>query len=383
MPKSLKPRSDENGGALIVREYFDTPRLGVQLIEALIEARKNKRNTYNEWKFEKYAILYIWDLYYEIDNRAYRPGSSRAFIIEQPVVREIFAANFRDRLVHHLLFSLTAEWWDRHFIYNSFSCRKGKGTLLGIRQLYRALGKASGNFKRTVWVLQLDLLGYFMSLPRRELYDRAVWGLGQQFPPDSLEYNMCHYLWKVIIFDEPTKEVRIKGSRDDWNALPKSKSLFHAPEGCGIVIGNLTSQLLSNVYLDMLDRYVKHELGYKYYGRYVDDFWLLGEREQLKEDKVKIQEYLTSIGLTMHPKKIHLQPAERGIAFLGAVVYPHRILPGKRIKAGFNRAAADLVADRDGAWESFQSYIGLSKHFRSAKMQERALRYTGLDGTAN
>jgi hypothetical protein len=148
------------------------------------------------------------------------------------------------------------------------------------------------------------------------------------------------------------------------------------------VIGNLTSQLLSNVYLDLLDRYVKYELGYKYYGRYVDDFWLVAEPEKLKDDVKRIKRYLDNIGLKLHPKKMRLQPAERGVAFLGAVVYPHRILPGKRIRSGINRTAARLVADDSGAWESLQSYLGQSKYFRSAKVWGRALKYTSLSGIA-
>jgi hypothetical protein len=227
-------RQEDDGDFLIVREYFDTPRLATQLMEAFVDARKNKRNTYNEWKFEKYALLYIWDLYFEIHNRTYRPGSSRAFIITEPTTREIFAASFRDRVVHHLLFNMVAPWWDRHFIYDAYSCREEKGTLLGIQRLYRALAKASGNFKRQVWVYQLDLQGYFMSLPRKRLFERAVWGLERQYPPGSLEYNMCRYLWKVIIFDDPVKEVRIKGSWKDWDNLPKSKSFFTLRKAAGL-----------------------------------------------------------------------------------------------------------------------------------------------------
>ena len=110
------------------------------------------------------------------------------------------------------------------------------------------------------------------------------------------------------------------------------------------MIGNLTSQLLSNIYLDIFDRYVKFELGHKHYGRYVDDFWLVGGKEKLKADIPQIRNYLADMGLKLHPKKIHLQPASRGIDFLGAVVYPHRIVPGKRIKAGMYQAAADVVS---------------------------------------
>ncbi|MCL2002117.1 RNA-directed DNA polymerase, partial [Candidatus Saccharibacteria bacterium] len=148
-----------------------------------------------------------------------------------------------------------------------------------------------------------------------------------------------------------------------------------------IVIGNLTSQLLSNIYLDQLDHYVKHDLGHRNYGRYVDDFWLIStDKERLMADCRRIKDYLRGLGLTLHPKKIQLQTADKGVAFLGAVVYPHRIVPGKRLKAGVNRAVHEMAADKPGAQDSLQSYYGLTKHYRSKKLWERALRFTGLGG---
>ena len=381
--KSSTKTSDGDDGILVYREYFSTSLLALMLMKAFVEARKNKRHTRSEWNYEKYALLYIWASERKIRNKTYRPGRSRAFIEHHPVDREIFAAIFQDRLIHHLLYNMTADWWDKRFIYDSYSCRKGKGTHLGVKRTYQAMAKASKNFKKKqVWVCKLDLQGYFMSLPRKKIYERAVWGLEQQFPPGSWEYNLCRFLWKVVIFDDPVEGVKIKGSKSDWDCLPKSKSLFNAPKGHGIVIGNLTSQLLSNIYLDLLDRYMKFDLGYEYYGRYVDDFWFMGERDRLKADIEKIRVFLDGIGLKLHPKKIYLQPIERGLPFLGAVIYPHRIVPGRRIKMGFNQSAADAVAGIPGALESLQSYLGLMMHYRSAKIRERAFRYTGLDGTA-
>lgn len=132
--------------------------------------------------------------------------------------------------------------------------------------------------------------------------------------------------------------------RSAWNGLPASKSLFKQPKGQGIAIGNLTSQLVSNIYLDQLDRYVTFQLGFKHYGRYVDDFYIVhtNKNELIKATKV-IENYLEKhLRLTLHPNKRYLQHINKGVAFLGAVVYPYRIHPGKRLKTNMKRALENI-----------------------------------------
>ena len=208
----------------------------------------------------------------EIYSRTYTPSASTAFIVHKPVKREIFAANFRDRVVHHFLFNQVERWWDTHFIADNYSCRKQKGTLYGIKRLSRHMRSVSGCYTKDAYVLKLDLQGYFMSLNRKMIYDRVLWGLDRQFPEKGFNYQICKFLWKVIIFNDPTKNAIIQCPRSAWKGLPASKSLFKQPKGRGIAIGNLTSQLVSNIYLDQLDRFITFELGFKHYGRYVDDF---------------------------------------------------------------------------------------------------------------
>ena len=293
-------------------------------------------------------------------------------MIFKPVVREIFAASFRDRVVHHLVFDLVYEWWDRHFIEDSYSCRVGKGTKYGIDRLNYHIRSASLNYKRKVYVLQMDIKGYFMSLPREELYQRAIWGLDRQFAgkTDTREYEMLRSLWYKIIFDNPVHGVRKVGKRNGWNELPASKSLFGQPAGVGIVIGNLTSQLLSNIYLDMLDRFITIDLGYKHYGRYVDDFYIVAtedELPQLKCDIKAIGEFLRSKKLTLHPHKIRLQESSRGVAFLGAVVYHNHVVAGKRLRQNLRIACEEVVAGRRGV-DTVVSYMGHLKYMNSADL---------------
>ena len=302
----------------------------------------------------------------EIYSRTYTPSASTAFIVHKPVKREIFAANFRDRVVHHFLFNQVERWWDTHFIADNYSCRKQKGTLYGIKRLSRHMRSVSGCYTKDAYVLKLDLQGYFMSLNRKMIYDRVLWGLDRQFPEKGFNYQICKFLWKVIIFNDPTKNAIMQCPRSAWKGLPASKSLFKQPKGQGIAIGNLTSQLVSNIYLDQLDRYVTFQLGFKHYGRYVDDFYIVhtNKNELIKATKV-IENYLEKhLRLTLHPNKRHLQHINKGVAFLGAVIYPYRIHPGKRLKTNMKRALENLECSH----ATEDSYRGLVKHYKHDKL---------------
>lgn len=170
-----------------------------------------------------------------------------------------------------------------------------------------------------------------MSLPREYLFERVCWGLDRQFPQKGPIYEICKYLWYETVFDNPISSVKIKGSRSDWDILPPSKSMFNSKPGHGIVIGNLTSQWLSNMALDPFDRYVQFDLGIKHYGRYVDDaYFVATTRDELLNARPLIENYIKSLGMVVHPKKFYLQSINKGIEFLGVKVYPGRVILGQR-----------------------------------------------------
>ena len=337
-----------------------------ELNKAYRRARLGKTKTPQVVEFDKVAKVELAALAREIHGRTYTPRPSTAFIVNRPVKREIFAADFRDRVVHHFLFNQVNPWWDARFIEDNYSCRKGKGTLYGIRRLDHHIRSVSHNYTRPAYVLQLDLQGYFMSLERKKLYSRAMWGLDRQFPDGGYAYQVCKFLWKVIVFNDPLKGVLFSCPRTAWRGLPPSKSLFRQPKGRGIAIGNLTSQLLSNIYLDQLDRFVTLELGFRHYGRYVDDFYIVStNKRELVEATATIEQYLgEQLKLTLHPHKRHLQECSKGVAFLGAVVYPFRMHPGKRLKR--NLLAA--LSDDDCSVETEASYRGLVKHYKHYRL---------------
>ena len=333
-----------------------------ELKKAYRAARLGKTKKPEVVEFDKVAKKEINALAYEIYTHKYSPRPSKAFIVNKPVQREIFAANFRDRIVHHFLFNQVNPWWNRHFIEDSYSCRVGKGTLYGIKRLSRHIRSVSQNYTRPAYVLKLDIQGYFMSLDRKRLYDRALWGLDRQFDNKGYCYQVCLYLWKVIIFNDPTKDVVIACPRSAWKGLPPNKSLFRQPNGRGIAIGNLTSQLLSNIYLDQLDRFVVYTLGFRHYGRYVDDFYIVSEsKSNLVLAKKTIQEYLSEeLALKLHPKKQYLQECSKGVSFIGAVIYPYRLYPGKRLKHNLLHALSLETCTK----ATRASYCGLVSHYR-------------------
>lgn len=360
---------------------IDKEWLRRQLFLAFMDARKRKTNTADEYKFEINFAENIERLLEDILNGVYHPSPGVAFVVDKPVKREIFAAPFRDRVVHHFLYNMCAEWWDRHLIYNSFSCRKGKGTLFGVKRLEHDIRSVSHNYTLPTYIIKLDVQGYFMSLSRAKLFSRVKWGLDRQFPKGGNKYRLLKYLWREIIFDDPIKGVMKRPPYSAWNNLPNSKSLFHQPKGQGIVIGNLSSQLLSNVYMDTFDRFVTETLGYKHYGRYVDDFYIVVPKSELKRathDIETIRKFLSGMGLILHPNKIYIQDVKKGVAFLGMVVYPYGIVAGKRFKRNFYDAAY-CYSQGIKTDETIVSYMGWLKHIRGKKLCEKVFNSVGWD----
>ena len=174
--------------------------------------------------------------------------------------------------------------------------------------------------------------------------------------------------------------MRIAGKISDWQVLPLNKSLFNQPEGQGIVIGNLTSQLLSNVFMNDFDWYVKRALGFNYYGRYVDDFFIVVAEDEVSRAqtamKKEIPEFLASMGLTLHPKKHYLQEVKKGCPFLGKMVHLDANLPGKRYRKNMKEAISSFESG-NGDIETIISYIGMAKHMAAKKLLARAFDQVG------
>ncbi|WP_102408377.1 RNA-directed DNA polymerase [Parabacteroides bouchesdurhonensis] len=365
------------------------------VFKAYYDARKGKRNSTNQLRFEMNLEENLVELYHEIKERRYQVGRSICFMVDYPVKREVFAADFKDRIVHHLLFNYISPIYERIFIDDCYSCRKGKGNLYGIKRLEKHIRSCSLNYTQDCYILKLDLAGYFMNINRQKLYDILVRILNKykDFPMpngihwgDSDEFDLVMYLLPIVIMNDPVKNCYRKGSLSEWEGLPPNKSLFHSPEGCGIPIGNLTSQLFSNVYLNQFDQFVKRTLCMKHYGRYVDDFYLVHADKRFLLSLVPlIRDYLwNELDITLHPKKIVLQSYQKGVVFLGAVVKPYRTYIHNRATRKFKnelylwekRLANTPDPPKSMLLQmraSINSYLGIMRHFRTMNLKRRIL----------
>ena len=361
-------------------EFFDW--LVQALWRAYRDARRGKRHTEDQQKFEANAGENVYNLAVSIYNRTYKPSRGIAFITKNPVVREIFAAPFRDRVVHHFLFNVCNPWWDKHLIYDSYSCRKEKGTHFGGRRLQHHMQAVSENYTKEAWVIKLDIRAFFMSMIRKRVLERILWGLDRQFEGDKNQlYKTCKFLWTEVIMDDPVQGVRKRGPLSNWDLLPPEKSLFNQSRGVGIVIGNLTSQLASNIFLDQLDRFVTENLGFSHYGRYVDDFYIVVPKAELEDAKraIKIiRRFLHTLGLTLHKDKIYMQEVHKGVNFVGAKIYPRQITPGERLKKNYRKLAYDFASGH-ATTAQLISYFGMMKNYASNKYEQGVYQELGWD----
>jgi len=213
------------------------------LFEAYTECRINKRNTMNALSFELDYECELITLCDDINTGRYQPSRSIAFIVDKPVKREIFAADFRDRVVHHLIINKLNPLFEKTFIYDSYACRKGKGTHVGIQRIDRFIRQCSLNYTTDCYALKLDIQGFFMAIDKTILWNKLRDFITNCYHQDDKTtlLSLCH----KILVNNPTKNCYIKGSRQNWRDLPPDKSLFHSAPGCGLPIGNLTSQIFA------------------------------------------------------------------------------------------------------------------------------------------
>lgn len=319
------------------------------LYEAYKQCRRRKRATNNAMLFEQHLEDNLFALHEVLNGYSYQPEPSVVFMVEKPKRREIFAASFRDRVVHHLLVRHLEPFWERRFIHDSFACRSGKGTHKGVEQLQRFTRKVTSNQVRPAWYLQLDIQGFFMAINRQILFQRLK---AKEQDPAVL------WLLRTLVYHDPVLHCRFRmAKREDFMALPKHKTLFMADQGCGLPIGNLTSQFFANVYLDALDQFVKHDLKVRHYVRYCDDFVLLSEhRAQLQDWHGAIQKFLWEKLRLLLNQKQKLRPVADGIDFLGYIVRPDYLLVRRRVIGNFyerlEKAEAALIGQGMGTRDS-------------------------------
>ena len=353
------------------------------LQKAYLKARIHKRHRAYQLNFQAELNRNLHELADELWSRTYKPMPSTCFVINDPKKREIMAAHFRDRIVHHLFFDYVYPMFLNTFISDSYSCISGRGTHFGIKRLQHHIRSCSHNYSQDCYVMKMDIRGYFMHIRRDLLLDFCLDTYSRMRShrnretnlawDELLDFDFITYLTKVIVCHNPIEGCIMRGRKSDWDDLPHDKSLFHSPAGCGLPIGNLTSQLFSNVYLNLLDQYVKRVLGAKYYGRYVDDFYIVsGSKAELRAYIPQICDFLENkLSLKLHAGKLRIVNAKHGVEFLGAFIKPwrtylsnstlHRILP--KIYKQIENSSAERLE------HSINSYLGVFKHHASLRQR--------------
>lgn len=358
-------------------------KLYVDLLVAFCDAKKHKSNKDYVIEFEKDLEANLRELCDELWNHTYRPLPSSCFIINCPKAREVFAAQFRDRVVHHLLYMYIHEMLERTFIEDAYSCIPDRGTSYGVRRLQKNIIGESNNYTKRVYILKMDVKGYFIHIDRAKLnvitrqsiLKMASHKISSKYDTrweDVIDIDFCLWLASSIILLDPIKNCKIIGDKSDWDPLPDRKSLFKSPEGKGLPIGNLTSQLFSNVYLNLLDQYCKRMLGCKRYGRYVDDLYVVSESKEFLHSIIpKIEKFLNEeLELEVSKGKTKICSSDYGVDFLGAYLKPHRIYVSNETLRRMNKKVSKLnTKPDDKKYASINSYLGLMCHYSSYNLR--------------
>jgi hypothetical protein len=358
-----------------------------QLHLSYLQARKNKRGTHNQLAFELNQETNLHALATAIYERKYSPKPCIAFIIQKPVMREIFAADFTDRVIHHFIYRCIYPMIDRKLINDTYSCRVGKGTLFGIKRATGFMRSCTQDYTKDAYFLKLDIEAYFMNMNHEILYEKVI----QMLPQNKNSFlgisrETLVYLIAQTIFNSVAENCRIKGSKADWAGLPPSKSLFNHPSNTGLPIGNLTSQVFGNVYMNDFDHFVKKQLKIKYYGRYVDDMLFIhNDRCFLESIIPQLSNFLILfLQLKIHPNKISLKSIKDGIPFLGQVIKPNCTYVGNRTKNNFYQAIEEINRIMEVvpqfSWQqlseiraTLNSYLGYMQHTNSYNLRKSML----------
>jgi retron-type reverse transcriptase len=341
-----------------------------KLVQAYLDCRKSKRNTASALAFEQSLEKNLCELHDELISGTYRPGRSICFVITRPKPREVWAADFRDRNVHHLLYNYAAPLFYPSFVAGSCACIPGRGTLYAAQRLEHDIRSASQNWSRPLWYLKCDLSNFFVAIDKNVLFAQLA---ARITDPWWLE------LARTILFHDPRADVEVRGRPELLATVPPHKSLFNAPTDTGLPIGNLSSQFFANVHLDALDQFCKHQVRARWYGRYVDDFYLLHEsKEWLQAAHDRIRDFLPArLGANLNPKKTILQPVDRGVDFVGHVIKPWRRTTRPRtIRTALHRLETMPAED---VYAAGNSYLGLTRqagasHKDQAKLARALLK---------
>jgi len=325
------------------------------IFQAWEEFKKGKRSKPDVMLFERNIEDNLFNLHQKLTKRTYRHGQYTEFYVNDPKRRHIHKAKVADRIVHHALYKYLYNLFDKTFLYDSYSCRLDKGTHKSVKRLEKFTREVSKNYTQDCWSLKLDIRKFFASVNHKILMSLI-----------SKKVKDKDILWLISNVLNSFSANRGSANRGS-TPMDKDEAIGVEPLK-GIPLGNLTSQIFANIYLNELDQFVKHMLKVKYYLRYADDFLILeSNKNQLFDYIDKLRSFLESrLKLELHPKKIILRKLIWGIDFAGYIVLPHYILARTKTK---KRILKKFLKEEIGN-QSMQSYLGYFSHAKSYKISQ-------------
>ena len=354
--------------------------------EAYLDCKRGKMSSPYTIAYIEIAVDDLPRLAYEIYTVIYKPTVSICFLVKYPKLREVFAADFRDRIVHHWIIIRLEPLFERRFQQMgniSFNCRKGFGTLAAVKAAEKGMREVSENYTRQAWVFKGDLVSFFMSI-RRDL----LWYLLERLIRrhyDGGDKEVLLRTVKTVVYHHPEDDCIINGDPAEWRNLPKNKSMFTIDRNLGGPIGNHTTQQFANFYLSILfDLWILFLLRGANFRiiRFVDDFLIIcDDKGKILEVVPKLVMIVSHYGLHIHKNKRYLQPVSHGVLFVGGYIKPRRTYVSSRTIGrfqdrvfGFRKQLDEnkklTYYDLERIEQVINSYLGFCVHHQSYQIRK-------------
>lgn len=348
-----------------------------------ISVIKNKHSSFEAARYH-YHLSSIFNLIKDVQC-GYNPTTSICFVLEYPVFREVFAANYLDRIVHHYVAPMINEVAERVHESNrnvSHGNRIGYSASTAAKQIYENIKIMSNGYRDTCYVATMDVSGFFMSIDKNIAYETFKKYADKFYHGRDKEEKLA--LIEKLIHHNPVSNCERRSPLEMWERVQKNKSLFGAEEGKGLPIGNFYSQLIANLVMAVVDERMSCINGLSY-TRFVDDICVIAKTsDELIEARRVIKNILLELKLTLHPKKFYIQPYWHGVKFCGRVIKCNRIYISNRTVGAITEkiriaSAKPSVDTARHLMQSINSYFGLMKGTASFNIRKKIMDVT-LDG---
>jgi retron-type reverse transcriptase len=356
-----------------------------EIYTAYLKCRKLKRSTTNALKFEQNLIENLCNLETSLNNKTYTFKRSVCFLTSSLKLREVFASDFQDRVVHHIVVPILEQICEPFFINDSYSNRKGKG-------IHQASKRALHFSKGSRYFLQLDIKNFFYTIDKDILLNKLNNIITRNYNKvnkTKITLSEILYLCKKIVYQDISKNVFVKGDKKSFENIPNHKTLFKTHKNKALPIRNLTSQFFANLYLNDFDNYIKRQLKTKRYLRYVDDFVLFGNSKQellYKYEKIII--YLQeNLQLKLRDRYI-LKDNNQGLYFLGYIIRPNYVLTRKRVINNFKYKKTKFLdkyekSKANMSLEEIRNFLSVQASFKGHISHSNSYRLNLKTGVIN